>query len=146
MVSVIPKMSDLVCAPGDFVRVERFNNGEMELFEDTVSSIEIIADLGKWSAYYYFENNDDEAKHFEIQQVLNKNPNPSEVPIPKYKVGELIEYKHPWEVINRFDKISGDSIICTYRDEDVVRYIAARPADYIDEVDVIRVYVEKVVE
>lgn len=144
---LIVKANDLVCSPGSRVRVERLNRGEFEAFEDTISCIEILATGTKWSAYYYFENHDDEAKHFEIKEVLATPRTYNPMPQPKYNIGDVIGYNHHWKKdgIEEFDRIASFSIVWDHRPDAIagVRYLPENPSDHIYESDVTHRYIKE---
>lgn len=140
----MPAANELICAPGDVVRVNRRIDGEFEQFEDTVSEIEILVMEGKWSAYYYFRDHDDSAKHFEIKEVIARPRTYNPLPAPKYDKGEVIKYIHHWDKEKHIycDEIHAVSVVWHER-ESAIRYSPERPTDHIYETDVIQAYVPK---
>lgn len=147
----LPTANELACAPGSLVIVRRLNRDQekdkcsanFEEFQDIVTEIEISATNSKWDARYYFLDHDDDAKHFEIIQVLATVKLYNPMPRPKYPIGSVLEYQHHWDKTGSVmvDKISSYSLIWDRNVQHThTRYLPVRPGDYIHEDDIIAHY------
>lgn len=141
---LIPRANELVCAPGTRVRVERAQY-EPRNFEDTVSCIHIEISEDKWSALYFFTNEDDPAEPHEIKEIIAAPRTYNPIPTPKYEIGDVLEYVHSWGKDHQpmLDKVTGIEII--WQEESAVRYMVppGYDRDWADEEDVKARYIKE---
>lgn len=135
---LIPTANQLRCAPGDIVFIERGS----EQFQDKISLVRIVCSELLWYADYWCEETDNEIKPDEIRLALSLSRTYNPIPVPKYDIGDVLEYQHAWgKQPVMFDRVGRIEIM--WSEDSNVRYIPEGNIDWIDETDVKAVYVKK---